>query len=105
MSVLRATVFGVVQGVGFRWYVRGRALRYELTGRAANLPDGSVEIEAEGDRESLERFLAALREGPKSRGERIRTSDPLVPNQVRYQAALRPDHSPNTNKCSATAPR
>ena len=25
------------------------------------------------------------------RGERIRTSDPLVPNQVRYQAALRPE--------------
>ena len=70
MSVLRATVFGVVQGVGFRWYVRGRALRYELTGRAANQPDGSVEIEAEGDRDSLERFLAALREGP-GRIERI----------------------------------
>ena len=70
MSVLRATVFGVVQGVGFRWYVRGRALRFELTGRAANLPDGSVEIEAEGDRDSLERFLAALKEGP-GRVERI----------------------------------
>ena len=26
------------------------------------------------------------------RGERIRTSDPLVPNQVRYQTALRPEH-------------
>jgi hypothetical protein len=25
------------------------------------------------------------------RGERIRTSDPLVPNQVRYQTALRPE--------------
>ena len=62
--MLRATVFGVVQGVGYRWFVRGRALRFELTGRAANLPDGSVEIEAEGDRDSLERFLAALKEGP-----------------------------------------
>ena len=28
---------------------------------------------------------------PTGRGEKIRTSDPLVPNQVRYQAALRPD--------------
>ena len=61
---LRATVFGVVQGVGFRWYVRGRALRHGLTGRAANRPDGAVEIEAEGDRASLERFLESLRDGP-----------------------------------------
>jgi acylphosphatase len=64
MSVLRATVYGVVQGVGFRWYVRGRALRYELTGRVANRPDGAVEIEAEGERASLEGFLAALHDGP-----------------------------------------
>ena len=61
---LHATVFGVVQGVGFRWYVRGRALRHGLTGRAANRPDGAVDIEAEGDRASLERFLETLREGP-----------------------------------------
>ena len=36
-----------------------------------------------------------LREGPNwknGRGERIRTSDPLVPNQVRYQTALRPEY-------------
>ena len=64
MPVLRATVYGVVQGVGFRWYVRGRALRHGLTGRAANRPDGAVDVEAEGDRESLERFLDSLREGP-----------------------------------------
>ena len=30
--------------------------------------------------------------GLDGRGERIRTSDPLVPNQVRYQTALRPEH-------------
>ena len=70
MPVLRATVFGVVQGVGFRWYVRGRALRHGLTGRAANRPDGAVEVEAEGDRASLERFLASLSEGP-GRVERV----------------------------------
>jgi acylphosphatase len=64
MSVLRATVFGHVQGVGFRWYARGRARRFELTGRAANRADGAVEIEAEGDAAALAGFLAALREGP-----------------------------------------
>ena len=64
MAVLRARVFGHVQGVGFRWYVRGRALRFELTGRVANRPDGAVLVEAEGDRAALEGFLGALRQGP-----------------------------------------
>ena len=31
--------------------------------------------------------------GRNGRGERIRTSDPLVPNQVRYQTALRPEYA------------
>lgn len=70
MAVLRATVVGKVQGVGFRWYVRGRALRYSLTGRAANLPDGSVEIVAEGPEASLEGFLGVLGQGP-GRVERV----------------------------------
>jgi acylphosphatase len=64
MTVLHATVFGNVQGVGFRWYVRGRARRFELTGRATNLPDGSVEVVAEGSRDRLEGFLASLPLGP-----------------------------------------
>ena len=64
MPVLHATVIGNVQGVGFRWYVRGRALRYELTGSVCNRPDGSVEVVAEGPRDALAGFLAALSEGP-----------------------------------------
>ena len=64
MPVLRATVFGVVQGVGFRWYVRGRALRHGLTGRVSNRADGAVDVEAEGERASLERFVVTLEEGP-----------------------------------------
>ena len=38
------------------------------------------------------------------RGERIRTSDPLRPRQVRYQAALRPDYSDYNNACAALLP-
>ena len=41
----------------------------------------------------LEAFKLSL-----GRGERIRTFDPLVPNQMRYQAALRPDISILTGK-------
>ena len=52
-----------MQGVGFRWWTRSRALELGLVGHAANLPDGRVEVVAEGSREACERLLAALRSG------------------------------------------
>jgi acylphosphatase len=60
---LVATVSGRVQGVGFRWWTRCRALELGLVGEAANLPDGRVRIRAEGSRDSCERLLALLRGG------------------------------------------
>jgi acylphosphatase len=66
MPVLSATVQGQVQGVGFRWFARTRALALGLTGRAANRPDGSVEIVAEGPQEALETFLRTLKDGPRA---------------------------------------
>ncbi|WP_307849441.1 acylphosphatase [Qaidamihabitans albus] len=58
---LTAWVHGSVQGVGFRWWTRSRALELGLTGSAANLADGRVEVIAEGPQEHCERLLAALR--------------------------------------------
>lgn len=58
---LTAWVHGEVQGVGFRWWTRSRALALGLVGQAANLPDGRVEVIAEGPRESCDRLLADLR--------------------------------------------
>ncbi|MBP2703268.1 acylphosphatase [Microbispora sp. RL4-1S] len=60
---MTAWVRGRVQGVGFRWWTRARALELGLTGWAANLRDGRVEVVAEGPRESCEKLLAALRGG------------------------------------------
>jgi acylphosphatase len=60
---LTAWVRGRVQGVGFRWWTRSRALGLGLVGCAANLADGRVEIVAEGRRDHCERLLAALRSG------------------------------------------
>ncbi|MFC0550167.1 acylphosphatase [Planotetraspora thailandica] len=60
---LTAWVRGRVQGVGFRWWTRARALELGLAGWAANLADGRVEIVAEGPRESCERLLELLRSG------------------------------------------
>ena len=60
---LTAWVRGRVQGVGFRWWTRSRALELGLTGAATNLDDGRVEVVAEGSRESCERLLGYLRGG------------------------------------------
>jgi acylphosphatase len=60
---MTAWVHGQVQGVGFRWWTRCRALELGLVGHAANLSDGRVEVVAEGSREACERLLAALRSG------------------------------------------
>jgi acylphosphatase len=58
---LTACVRGHVQGVGFRWWVRARALELGLVGAASNLADGRVEVVAEGPRAACERLLGLLR--------------------------------------------
>lgn len=60
----RYVVSGRVQGVGFRYFTQDLAAREGLTGLVRNLPDGSVEVVAEGDAESLARLEAALWRGP-----------------------------------------
>lgn len=51
---------GRVQGVGFRFTTREIADRFRVTGFVENLPDGSVQLVAEGDAAELERFTAAI---------------------------------------------
>lgn len=53
---------GHVQGVGFRYTARTVAAGFEITGTVRNLTDGSVELIAEGARDELEAFRAALRD-------------------------------------------
>jgi acylphosphatase len=57
---LTAWVDGRVQGVGFRWWVRSRALALGLAGAATNLPDGRVEVVAEGGRRACAELLDLL---------------------------------------------
>ena len=65
---LTAFVRGRVQGVGFRWWVRARALELGLVGWAANLEDGRVEVVAEGPRSAVQALLDALNgTGPPGR--------------------------------------
>jgi acylphosphatase len=53
-----------VQGVGFRYSARLKAEKFGVSGFARNLPDGSVEVEAEGSPGDVEDFLAWSRRGP-----------------------------------------
>lgn len=53
---------GRVQGVGFRYTTKSAAAGFEITGTVRNLPDGRVELIAEGTREELEAFRAAIRD-------------------------------------------
>jgi acylphosphatase len=51
---------GRVQGVGFRYTVQGLAEQFPVAGYVRNLPDGSVEVVAEGSADQVEAFLAAI---------------------------------------------
>jgi len=59
---LRRTVVyvGTVQGVGFRYTTERVARRFAVSGYVKNLPDGRVEMVAEGDSAELGRFMVAL---------------------------------------------
>ena len=60
---LTAWVSGRVQGVGFRWWVRARALELGLTGFAENLEDGRVKVVAEGQEDRCRELLVRLEGG------------------------------------------
>ncbi|MEW6535694.1 MAG: acylphosphatase [Candidatus Auribacterota bacterium] len=51
---------GHVQGVGFRYSVLSISRQFEITGYVKNLPDGRVEVCAEGDDRELNEFLHAI---------------------------------------------
>lgn len=57
-------VFGKVQGVGFRHYTMKKAHELKLTGFVQNKADGSVYIEAEGDKNKIDEFADWVKEGP-----------------------------------------
>jgi acylphosphatase len=64
MPAFRYVVSGRVQGVGYRYFVLRKADVIGVAGFARNLPDGSVEVVAEGSEEALSHLETALREGP-----------------------------------------
>jgi acylphosphatase len=75
MNRKRMQVFysGYVQGVGFRYTAKSVATGFEVTGTVRNLPDGRVELVAEGTPEELDAFRQAIRDA--GLGHFIRNED------------------------------
>jgi acylphosphatase len=63
---VKIVISGLVQGVGFRYFVYRNAMRLGLRGNTRNLMNGSVEIEAEGERGLLEELIREVKVGPRS---------------------------------------
>ncbi len=63
MTAKRWFISGIVQGVGFRYFVQTKARHLNLTGWAKNLSDGPVEVLAIGSHEELNELAAALHKG------------------------------------------
>jgi len=61
----RYLVSGIVQGVGFRYFIQDEAERLHLTGFVRNLRDGRVEVYAIGSAENLARLRTIIERGPR----------------------------------------
>jgi acylphosphatase len=64
MARLHGTVSGRVQTVGYRAFVRASAAELGVEARATNESDGTVLVEASGERDALETLVLRLHEGP-----------------------------------------
>jgi acylphosphatase len=62
---IKASVYGKVQGVGYRLFCKKTAKELGLTGYALNLPDGRVEVLVTGSELALEQMVDALNKGPR----------------------------------------
>lgn len=89
-NAMKIWVYGIVQGVGFRYSTQKKARELGLRGYARNLDDGSVEILAAGDRVQIDALLNWLKKGgpTSARVEQVR-SEPsatgLVPEGFAIQ--------------------
>jgi len=61
---VKLKISGYVQGVGYRYFCVHQAGLHNICGYARNVSDDSVEVEAEGEEESLKAFIRQLERGP-----------------------------------------
>jgi acylphosphatase len=74
-------ISGIVQGVGFRDFTRTSARELKIQGWVRNLPNGEVELEAQGNEEAMKTFEAKIKKGPE--GARV---DKITPKECSNEA-------------------
>lgn len=85
-----AYVYGLVQGVGFRYSTQRQALALGVAGYARNCDDGSVEVVAYGEQQAVEQLMAWIKQGgpPGARVDRLLTepypATPFETFKIRY---------------------
>jgi acylphosphatase len=90
MVTKRIIVTGVVQGVGYRFFVLDLGTRLGLAGYARNLVDGSVEVVAQGEADAVASLVEELRVGPRAAHvsgldvEAIENPPDLGPFEIRF---------------------
>ena len=80
---LTMRITGRVQGVGFRWWTKGKADELGVSGWVRNRRDGSVEALLEGPAEAVDEMVRALHEGPPGAVvERLERSETVEPRAL-----------------------
>jgi len=88
-------ISGKVRKVGFRQYVERAALQNRVRGWVRNLPDGTVEIMAEGTTSSLKKFVRDASRGPRGAQVRnIKKLDPPAGDLGRFEIQTTPTSMP-----------
>ena len=78
---VHVVLYGGVQGVGFRWFVREAARRLDLPGYVLNRADGGVELETAGPADAVAELLRTVGNGPPL--ARVETVEELKPSAER----------------------
>ena len=65
VRTIHVLVQGTVQGVGFRYHCAYTAQELGVVGQVRNLPDGDVEVMAQGESDAVARLISWLRRGPR----------------------------------------
>ena len=81
MKHLNIKIYGLVQGIFFRASAKEQADKLGITGFAKNMPDGSVYIEAEGEKNNLDKFIKWCNRGPiLAQVEKVEVSEGSLKN-------------------------
>ena len=64
MNAIHVSIYGQVQGVGFRSWIKEKADKLKVSGWVRNASDGSVELFLQGDESSVNQLLSLTWEGP-----------------------------------------